>query len=118
MKDQGHNNCDQGDAAAKEGHHPQKGLGWRNFGRFSRNTLGLHSLPIGNHTLRLESFIVQPASVALATHSERVLQGLGWALQDARDERGLTQEALSLETGVHRNYIGGIERANAARALR
>ncbi len=24
--------------------------------------------------------------------------------------RGLTQEALSLETGVHRNYVGGIER--------
>lgn len=44
------------------------------------------------------------------THPERVLQGLGQALQEARDNRGLTQEALSLETGVHRNYIGGIER--------
>lgn len=44
------------------------------------------------------------------THPERVLQGLGQALQEARDKRGLTQEALSLETGVHRNYIGGIER--------
>jgi transcriptional regulator with XRE-family HTH domain len=44
------------------------------------------------------------------THSERVLQGLGQALEEARDECGLTQEALSLETGVHRNYIGGIER--------
>lgn len=44
------------------------------------------------------------------THPERVLQGLGQALQEARDQRGLTQEALSLETGVHRNYIGGIER--------
>ncbi len=28
----------------------------------------------------------------------------------ARLDRGFTQEALSLETGVHRNYIGGIER--------
>jgi len=44
------------------------------------------------------------------THPERVLHGLGQALQEARDGRGLTQEALSLETGVHRNYIGGIER--------
>lgn len=44
------------------------------------------------------------------THPERVLRGLGQALHDARDARGLTQEELSLETGVHRNYIGGIER--------
>lgn len=44
------------------------------------------------------------------THPERVLRGLGRALHEARDARGLTQEALSLETGVHRNYIGGIER--------
>jgi transcriptional regulator with XRE-family HTH domain len=41
---------------------------------------------------------------------DRVLRGLGEALQTARTKRGLTQEALSLETGVHRNYIGGIER--------
>ena len=41
---------------------------------------------------------------------DRVLQGLGKALHDAREKQGLTQEALSLETGVHRNYIGGIER--------
>lgn len=32
------------------------------------------------------------------------------ALHDARERRGLTQESLGLETGVHRNYIGGIER--------
>lgn len=41
---------------------------------------------------------------------DRVLEGLGEALHAARSKRGLTQEALSLETGVHRNYIGGIER--------
>lgn len=41
---------------------------------------------------------------------DRVLQGLGEALHAARMNRGLTQEALSLETGVHRNYVGGIER--------
>lgn len=41
---------------------------------------------------------------------DRVLKGLGRALHDARERRGLTQESLGLETGVHRNYIGGIER--------
>jgi len=41
---------------------------------------------------------------------QRVLASLGAALADIRRERGLTQEALSLSTGVHRNYIGGIER--------
>jgi transcriptional regulator with XRE-family HTH domain len=41
---------------------------------------------------------------------DRVLRGLGEALHAARQERGFTQESLSLETGVHRNYIGGIER--------
>lgn len=42
---------------------------------------------------------------------DRVLEGLGEALRAARSKRGISQEALSLETGVHRNYIGGIERA-------
>jgi transcriptional regulator with XRE-family HTH domain len=41
---------------------------------------------------------------------DRVLLGLGEALCALRKDRGLSQEKLSLETGVHRNYIGGIER--------
>jgi transcriptional regulator with XRE-family HTH domain len=42
---------------------------------------------------------------------ERVLLvSLGLALAEVRKERGLTQEELSLATGVHRNYIGGMER--------
>lgn len=38
------------------------------------------------------------------------LLGLGHALREARTDQRLSQEELGLRTGVHRNYIGGIER--------
>jgi transcriptional regulator with XRE-family HTH domain len=44
------------------------------------------------------------------TQPQRVLVGLGAALRKARLDRGLSQEELGLQTGVHRNYIGGVER--------
>lgn len=41
---------------------------------------------------------------------ERLVIGFGRAVRSLRLERGLSQERLGLETGIHRNYIGGIER--------
>ncbi|HEX3519519.1 MAG TPA: helix-turn-helix transcriptional regulator [Solirubrobacteraceae bacterium] len=46
-----------------------------------------------------------------------LLVGLGNAIRDLRDEHHLSQERLGLESGVHRNYIGGIERAERRPAL-
>jgi transcriptional regulator with XRE-family HTH domain len=40
-----------------------------------------------------------------------LLVGLGDAIRTLRFERGeISQERLGLDSGVHRNYIGGIER--------
>lgn len=42
--------------------------------------------------------------------TQRFLVGLGRALREERERQELSQEQLGLSTGVHRNYIGGIER--------
>jgi transcriptional regulator with XRE-family HTH domain len=38
------------------------------------------------------------------------LLALGKAIREVRLERGHTQQSLGDETGIHRNYVGGIER--------
>jgi transcriptional regulator with XRE-family HTH domain len=40
-----------------------------------------------------------------------LLLGLGEAIRELRDELNVSQERLGLDSTVHRNYIGGIERA-------
>ena len=40
----------------------------------------------------------------------QVLVDLGVAIRNARQERGLSQEALAVDAGLDRSYMGGIER--------
>jgi transcriptional regulator with XRE-family HTH domain len=46
----------------------------------------------------------------VAERRDPLLVALGQAIRDLRTRAGLSQEELSLRTGVHRNYIGGVER--------
>jgi transcriptional regulator with XRE-family HTH domain len=43
---------------------------------------------------------------------------LGLAIRELRDEQGVSQEQLGLKTGLHRNHVGQIERAEMSPTLR
>jgi transcriptional regulator with XRE-family HTH domain len=46
----------------------------------------------------------------VSERADPLLVALGHAIRQLRVAAGLSQEELSLKSGVHRNYIGGVER--------
>lgn len=49
-------------------------------------------------------------SAGSATSPPRALRALGWAVRKRRTALELSQEGLGEAAGLHRNYVGGIER--------
>lgn len=47
----------------------------------------------------------------MATRKDRVLVRLGNNLRKAREAQGWFQEEMAFRAGVHRTYVGGVERA-------
>ncbi|MGN6189620.1 MAG: helix-turn-helix transcriptional regulator [Conexibacter sp.] len=45
-------------------------------------------------------------------------RAFGCAVREARARRGLTQETLGFEAGLHRNYVGAVERGEINPTLR
>ena len=65
-----------------------------------------------SNTLRLSRQHVWGANVAAVDRAPHpTLVATGAVLREIRTSRHQSQMSLSNETGIHRNYIGGIERA-------
>lgn len=45
---------------------------------------------------------------------ERLHRAVGDRLRQLREDRGLTQERLAAEAGVHRTFVGKVERGESA----
>ena len=55
-----------------------------------------------------------PHKIAKADIRER----FGYAIKARREELGLTQEALAGRAGIHRTYVGGVERGERNLSLK
>lgn len=52
-----------------------------------------------------------------ATRRRRILTAFGSRVRAARERAGISQEELAHRAGVHRTYVGGIERGERNVAL-
>lgn len=50
----------------------------------------------------------------MESEAERLHRAIGQQLRTLREDRGLTQERLAAEAGVHRTFVGKVERGESA----
>lgn len=50
----------------------------------------------------------------MESEAERLHRAVGDRLRELREDRGLTQERLAAEAGVHRTFVGKVERGESA----
>lgn len=64
-----------------------------------------YAAPLSDDALRVDSSRWPPAPQGPTVDAE----ALGRAIRFVRRARGLTQEQVALDTGIHRSYLGSIE---------
>lgn len=50
----------------------------------------------------------------MTSNAERLHQAVGQRLRSLREDQGLTQERLAARAGVHRTFVGKVERGETA----
>lgn len=75
--------------------------------RFGRSLVPDASL-VASYTL--SSFRLQSSRLPDMAAKDPMLLALGRYLRKVREQRGLSQEQFAFECGVHRTYVGGVER--------
>ena len=84
----------------------------------SHGAVPSQNLSVRNHTHRVWMVFQRTACFGRDEEESRHSISIGKRLRELRIECGRSQESFAEECGLHRNYVGGIERGERNVALR